>query len=495
MTSPEAASQTPGERGAPPRPPGAESPPAGVASASVLCDLPASSCGALLRALRRAIERVPLSDLPPRLRPFAAWTPDALAGARPRAAVAEALRADAQLRDELSRALDGRAAAAIVDAERMDAQRLVAAHGVEAAVAALAARGDWNAVAVAGAASAELRAARHRGAAEAVEPPGTAGGTPATPGRAGGTPATPATPGTAGTAGDSAAALRRRAEAAEAALRSAERRAERAGAAAARAAAERDELAERVRRLTDDLADADRRHRKRLARLRRRVEEAEARAEVDSTRVARVAGELARWSADLAAAVGGDGAPPAGSTATPLPYDRPDSGAEVGAGPAATVPRDARAASPGRPCGLPGGVLPGTPEAVLALLQVPGLEVLVDGYNVTKDLHGKPTATLEDQRRWLVRLAAGVAARFDHRLVLVFDGSEAVAAPAAGVRGVAVVFTRDDEIADERLVAMVDALAPDQPVLVVSSDREVAAACAARGADVAPSAAFLRAVA
>jgi len=122
---------------------------------------------------------------------------------------------------------------------------------------------------------------------------------------------------------------------------------------------------------------------------------------------------------------------------------------------------------------------------------VPGIEVLLDGYNVTKDVAGRPTATLEIQRQWLVALAAGVAARFDRRITVVFDGTEALPASSVTPPGVRVCFSVGDEIADSLLVALVTELDPDQPVLVVTSDRQVRSDVAALGADVAASRAFL----
>ncbi len=87
------------------------------------------------------------------------------------------------------------------------------------------------------------------------------------------------------------------------------------------------------------------------------------------------------------------------------------------------------------------GVAPDGAPAVLALLQVPDLTVLIDGYNVTKDLAGRPLLSLADQRAWLVAVAAGVGARFDRRLTVVFDGTDVVAPAGATPRSVRVVFS------------------------------------------------------
>jgi predicted RNA-binding protein with PIN domain len=140
---------------------------------------------------------------------------------------------------------------------------------------------------------------------------------------------------------------------------------------------------------------------------------------------------------------------------------------------------------------LPPGVAPDGAPAVLALLQVPDLTVLIDGYNVTKDLAGRPLLSLADQRAWLVAVAAGVGARFDRRLTVVFDGTDVVAPAGATPRSVRVVFSVGEESADARIVALVAQVPVPRPVLVVTSDREVAGDARALGANVVPSRAFL----
>src|SRR5690606_21162593 len=115
------------------------------------------------------------------------------------------------------------------------------------------------------------------------------------------------------------------------------------------------------------------------------------------------------------------------------------------------IPHRVRAAVAGRPCRLPPGVDPDSPAAALSLLQVPGLRLLVDGYNVTKDTRGMPTASLEDQRAWLLQVVAGALARFDVRPILVFDGRPDVETAPRRARGVIVQFTAE-ETADEMIV-------------------------------------------
>ena len=58
-------------------------------------------------------------------------------------------------------------------------------------------------------------------------------------------------------------------------------------------------------------------------------------------------------------------------------------------------------------------------------------------------------------------------------VVVVFDGDDSVAAPAAS-RSVRVRFSATGQTADEAIAALVAGVPDAQPVVVVSSDREVA---------------------
>jgi hypothetical protein len=126
---------------------------------------------------------------------------------------------------------------------------------------------------------------------------------------------------------------------------------------------------------------------------------------------------------------------------------------------------------PGRPSRLPGEVHPDTTEAVQLLLH-PGRRVLVDGYNVTRS--HRDDLDLEGQRRWLVNLVAGAVASRRIEGHVVFDGH---GTPGRGSgrreRGVQVAFTDEDVTADDDLVFRVAALPPDEPVVVVTDDREL----------------------
>ncbi|MEO6714505.1 MAG: NYN domain-containing protein, partial [Mycobacteriales bacterium] len=107
-----------------------------------------------------------------------------------------------------------------------------------------------------------------------------------------------------------------------------------------------------------------------------------------------------------------------------------------------------------------------------ALLAVPGIHLLVDGYNVTKT--GFPGITLEAQRGRLAQGLAALVARTGAEITVVFDGAErtgALAVPAA--RGVRVIFSPAGRTADDVIVALVRAEPVGRAIAVVSADREV----------------------
>ena len=426
----------------------------------VLGDLPPSHWDALARGVRRAVDQLVTAQVPVGLRPFSRWHPDALRDAAPaRRAVAEALVTDARFREEVAAAVAG--AEARGAAMGTDPLALRGRVGDTRAVALLAVTGQWTALATLAAVLAEERAAAGQAAAETA--PGVEDGT----------------------SREEARALRRQVQ--EAQRREDELRrliqhlvAERDAARAAVA-----DLEEQRRAAVEDRDRAFVEHRERLARLRRRLRLAERASAAGAARQAEIIDELTALAARLRAAP---------STMAAPDRSRPAPAAAGGDPPTPVLPWRVGPASSGRPARLPPGVDPEGATAVVALLQVPGLRLLVDGYNVTRDARGVPAAGLEQQRAWLVRIAGAVIARFDVRPTLVFDGQGDVNGVTPRARGVIVRFTSGDETADEALVALVDALPADQPALVVSSDREVRDAVMIRGANSAPARAFLEAV-
>ncbi|MCX3061406.1 NYN domain-containing protein [Streptomyces beihaiensis] len=121
------------------------------------------------------------------------------------------------------------------------------------------------------------------------------------------------------------------------------------------------------------------------------------------------------------------------------------------------------------------------PAILDQLLALPQAHLVVDGYNVTKT--GYPTMPLEKQRLRLLGSLSQLAAQTGAEVTCVFDGAE-LAAPVllAPPRGVRVLFSKPGVTADELIRQMVRAEPPGRPVIVVSTDREVADGVAKAGA-------------
>jgi len=106
------------------------------------------------------------------------------------------------------------------------------------------------------------------------------------------------------------------------------------------------------------------------------------------------------------------------------------------------------------------------------LLALPRAHLVVDGYNVTK--RGFGDVSLEQQRGRLVSGLGGLAAQCGAEVTVVFDGAEKMVAVPGVPRGVRVLFSRKGETADELIRQLVRAEPAGRPVIVISSDREVA---------------------
>jgi predicted RNA-binding protein with PIN domain len=127
------------------------------------------------------------------------------------------------------------------------------------------------------------------------------------------------------------------------------------------------------------------------------------------------------------------------------------------------------------------------------LLGLPQVHLVVDGYNVTKTAW--PTLTLETQRNRLVTGLGGLAGRTGAEVTCVFDGAKLDVTPAVAVpRGVRVRFSPAGVTADEVIRRLVAAEPPGRPVVVVSSDREVADGVRRAGARPVAATALVRAL-
>ncbi|WP_405618947.1 NYN domain-containing protein [Streptomyces sp. NBC_01511] len=168
---------------------------------------------------------------------------------------------------------------------------------------------------------------------------------------------------------------------------------------------------------------------------------------------------------------------------------------ELALPPAAAHPADlVDAVEPGRmsPKDIAARALSDMDPALLdQLLALPQAHLVVDGYNVTKT--GYPTMPLEKQRLRLLGGLAMLAAQSGAEMTCVFDGAE-LAAPVllAPPRGVRVLFSKPGVTADELIRQLVRAEPPGRPVVVVSTDREVADGVARAGARPVASALLLK---
>lgn len=131
------------------------------------------------------------------------------------------------------------------------------------------------------------------------------------------------------------------------------------------------------------------------------------------------------------------------------------------------------------------------PALLDQLLSLPQAHVVVDGYNVTKT--GYPSLPLEKQRLRLLGGLAVLAAQTGAEMTCVFDGAELVAPVLlAPPRGVRVLFSKPGQTADELIRQLVRAEPAGRPVVVVSTDREVADGVARAGARPVASALLLK---
>src|SRR6266508_4400825 len=149
---------------------------------------------------------------------------------------------------------------------------------------------------------------------------------------------------------------------------------------------------------------------------------------------------------------------------------------ELAMEPADRLPADFVAATAAEPLAEPGrgarALDTDDPARLDQLLALPKAHLVIDGYNVTKRGYGD--LSLEQQRKRLVSGLGGIAAQTGAEVTVVFDGAERVVGLPPAPRGVRVLFSKKGETADELIRRLVRAEPAGRPVVVVSSDREVA---------------------
>ena len=177
----------------------------------------------------------------------------------------------------------------------------------------------------------------------------------------------------------------------------------------------------------------------------------------------------------------GPGAPTVGAIPAAAGPARP---AGPGSAPSTDKPRGPRAGPRPMPVALPPGIFDDSVEAADHLVRVPGVAVLVDGYNVSK--LGWPDHSIAEQRRRLVDALSEMSARTGAEVTVVFDGADTVWSPQVPSTGrrVRVVFSPPGVEADDVVIARAAELRPFRPVVVASSDNRVRAGSAGAGANV-----------
>lgn len=152
---------------------------------------------------------------------------------------------------------------------------------------------------------------------------------------------------------------------------------------------------------------------------------------------------------------------------------------------AASQPRHHRQSARRRPVQLPPGLMDDTPGAAWHLVTTKGVVVVVDGYNVS--IRCWPDLDLPEQRRRLIDVLAGLSMRSGARVQVIFDGAEGMERPLRSLSplrsAVRVRFSPPEVEADDVILALLDELPAEVPVVVVTSDRRVEEGARSRGAN------------
>jgi predicted RNA-binding protein with PIN domain len=154
------------------------------------------------------------------------------------------------------------------------------------------------------------------------------------------------------------------------------------------------------------------------------------------------------------------------------------------------------AVEPGVTSGVSGvgrALLQDDPGLLRKLLELPRAHLIVDGYNVSKTAW--PTAPLDQQRNRLVSGVAALVAGKGIETTIVFDGADLKNPPmVTSPRGIRVRFSPPGVIADDLIRQLVTAEPEGRPLIVVSTDREVAESVTKKGARSVASIALVKAM-
>jgi predicted RNA-binding protein with PIN domain len=133
------------------------------------------------------------------------------------------------------------------------------------------------------------------------------------------------------------------------------------------------------------------------------------------------------------------------------------------------------------------------PALLRRLIELPKVHLIVDGYNVSKTAW--PSLPLDQQRARLVSGLSSLVAGKAMETTIVFDGADlSHPPPVTSPRGVRVRFSPPGVIADDLIRQLVEAEPVGRPIVVVSTDREVARSVTKKGARAVASMALVRAL-
>lgn len=148
------------------------------------------------------------------------------------------------------------------------------------------------------------------------------------------------------------------------------------------------------------------------------------------------------------------------------------------------------------PLALPPGLFDDAPASAEHLCRVPGVIVLVDGYNLSQ--RAWPDRPIGEQRTRLVNALRELHARSGADIEVVFDGTHPTSEPSAlragGRDTVRVRFSPPGIEADDVILDLASTVPSERPLVVASSDRYVGDGARRLGANVVGAAQLLTAL-
>jgi predicted RNA-binding protein with PIN domain len=121
---------------------------------------------------------------------------------------------------------------------------------------------------------------------------------------------------------------------------------------------------------------------------------------------------------------------------------------------------------------VPAGMNAESDVALRTIFAQENLVVLIDGYNVSLNSFG--SLSLELQRERTIACAANIESRFHPSCVVIFDGQSSTTRGRVQSK-VHVVYSPSGVTADDVIVERIRVTPLDRPMLIVTSDKNLAA--------------------